>query len=241
MNVYRIVIGDDDKEFLRAAEAVADKCMTEEGLVREEDFTVQCFAEAGPLMDALAEEEDSCRLLLLDVEFGPDNGLAVASALREKGLPFSLIYITSHRDFVFDSFDTHPLHYLLKPLDEEKLRQLIREDHRRCCQDARLYLKQGGKHLSVAYQDIYAVEAAQHRTLIHLQNSAEEWAGTLTALSSKLPGWCFCQCHKSYYVNLTHVTELVRYEARLSNGQVIPISKRFYKSAIERYIAFLKN
>ena len=37
------------------------------------------------------------------------------------------------------------------------------------------------------------------------------------------------------------MTEMVRYEARLENGEIIPVSKRLYKSAIEQFIAFLKN
>lgn len=65
--------------------------------------------------------------------------------------------------------------------------------------------------------------------------------GSLAQITPSLPAWHFCRCHNSFFVNLAHVTELVRYEARLDNGAVIPVSKRFYKPAVEQYIAFLKN
>lgn len=65
--------------------------------------------------------------------------------------------------------------------------------------------------------------------------------GSLTELASKLPARHFCRRHNSFLINLAHVAELVRYEARLDNGAVIPVSKRLYKSAVEQYIAFLKN
>jgi len=239
--MYRIAIGDDDLVFLQKAEGLASGCLEAEGLKRGEDFEVDCYSAAPSLLSALRVEKDRYQLLLLDVEFGGDNGLAVAASLRESKAEFSLIYITSHRDYVFDSFDTRPLHYLLKPVDGEKLSALIREDCRRRYQDVRLCLKVGGKHISLAYQDLYAVESAQHRVLLHLKDGMEEWNGPLRTLAMELPGWCFCRCHNSYFVNFTHVTELVRYEARLRNGEVIPVSKRFYKSAMERYIAFLRN
>jgi len=239
--MYRIAIGDDDSEFLQKAEGLVSRCLEADGLKRGTDFDIDGYCAALPLIDTLKGNKDRYQLLLLDVEFGGDNGLKVAASLRESNAEFSLIYITNHRDYVFDSFDTRPLHYLLKPVDEEKLTALVREDCRRRYLDRRLYLKAGGKHISLAYQDIFAVESAQHRVFLHLRDSTEEWNGPLRTLAPELPGWCFCQCHNSYFVNFTHVTELVRYEARLENGEVIPVSKRFYKSAIERYIAFLKN
>lgn len=239
--MYRVAIGDDDPQFLKEAEQITTRFMEENHLQPGIDYAIETHATAAPLLTALEADPKHYQLILLDVKFGADNGLNVASALRQHSSSFSLIYITSHRDFVFDSFDTHPLHYLLKPLNADKLTSLLREDYRRHCQDVRLYLKSGGKHISLAYQDLYAAEAALHKVLLHLRDSTETWSGSLSELAPALPGWCFCRCHNSFFVNLTHVTELVRYEARLDNGAVIPISKRFYKPAIAQYIAFLKN
>jgi len=240
-SVYRIAIGDDDPMFLQHTEQLATATMEADGLVRGEDYEITCFDTVPLLMKAIREESGGCQLLLLDVEFGRENGLTVAADLRQHQATFSLIYITSHRDYVFDSFDTRPLHYLLKPVDEEKLKALIREDCRRQYLDTRLYLKAGSKHISLLYQDLYAVESAQHKVFFHLKSGTEEWTGSLRTLAPRLPVWCFGRCHNSYYINLAHVTEFVRYEARLDNGEIIPVSKRFYKSAMEQYIAFLRN
>lgn len=239
--MYCIAIGDDDPIFLKDIEALVSRCLETEGLRRGTDFDVSCYSSAPSLLAALEKEQGRCQLLLLDVEFGRDNGLTVAASLRRGQAEFSLIYITNHREYVFDSFDTRPLHYLLKPVDGEKLADLIREDWRRKYFDAHILLKAGGRHISLAYRDLYAVESAQHRVFLHLKDHTEEWTGSLRTLAPELPGWCFCRCHNSYFINLTHVTELVRYEAQLDNGRVIPVSKRFYKSAMEQYIAFLKN
>ncbi|MCI8843946.1 MAG: response regulator transcription factor [Oscillospiraceae bacterium] len=239
--MYRIAIGDDDLQFLKDFKAIVSRCMEAEHLRLGEDYAIDCYPSAPPLMSALKARKDRYQLILLDVRFGPDNGLTMAATLRESGAAFSLIYVTNHRDYVFNSFDTRPLHYLLKPVNEEKLSELVREDYRRRYQDVRLYLKSGARHTSLAFQNIVAVEAALHRVFLHLRDgTSAEWNGTLKELAPQLPGWCFCRCHNSYFVNLAHVTEMVRYEARLDNGKNIPISKRYYKPAIEHYIAFLK-
>lgn len=213
--MYRVAVVDDDPGAQEALSGIVSRCLEGEGLRGGMDYAVDRHSSSAPLLARLKGKEDYYQLILLDVELGEENGIQVAAALRELDPRFSLIYITSHRDYVFDSLDTRPRHYLLKPVDEAKLAELVREDHRHRYQDGRLYLKAGGKHTSVAYGDIYAVEAALHRVFLHLKGEKEEWSGSLT--------------------------ELVRYEARLDNGEVIPVSKRLYKSAVEQYIAFLKN
>lgn len=239
--MYRIAIGDDDPRALEELNGIVSQCLEAEGLRLGTDYAVECHSSVSPLLARLEADGDYYQLILLDVELGEENGIHVATALRKNDAQFSLIYVTRYREYVFDSFDTQPLHYLLKPVDEDKLAQLVREDYRRRYQDGRLYWKAGGKHTSLAYGDIYAAEAALHRVILHRKDGREEWNGSLTELASKLPAWRFCRCHNSFLLNLTHVIELVRYEARLDNGQVIPVSKRFYKSAVEQYIAFLKN
>lgn len=239
--MYRIAIGDDDPRFLEAAAATAAACMDADGLERGADYEIDVYPEAQPLLNALRQDKDRYQLLLLDIDFGGENGLALAARLREELAEFSLIYVSNYRDYVFDSFDTRPLHYLLKPLDGEKLGSLLREDYRGRADSARLFLKAGGKRLSLAYRDIYAVESAQHRVLFHLREETAEWNSPLVSLAPELPKQYFCRCHNSYYVNLAHVTELVRYEARLDDGRTVPVSKQFYKSAIEQYFAYLRH
>lgn len=239
--MYRIAIGDDDPIFLQETGSFVAQSMDADGLERGVDYDITFYSAAPPLLDALRQDRERYQLLILDVEFGADNGIRTASALRDIQAEFGLIYVTSHREYVFQSFDTRPLHYLLKPVDKKKLVSLIWEDYQRRYLDAQLYLKKGGKHLALSFSSIYAVEASSHRVLLYLREYTEEWSSSFRALTPKLPGWCFCQCHNSYFINLTHVTELARYEARLDNGQVIPISKRFYKSVIQQYITFLEH
>lgn len=239
--MYRVVIGDDDGVFLRELEETVLACLRADGLERGEDFEVVSFQSPEALMDALGKPGEGVSLLLLDIEFGAESGLELAARLRERDGDFSLVYITAHEDYVFDSFDTRPLHYLLKPPRREKLAALLREDYRRRVRDGRLYVKSGGRHLSVPFRDIYAVEATQHKVLLHTGEGPVDCAGPMSALTPQLPGWCFCQCHFSYFINLSHVTALVRYEATLDNGAVIPVSRRFYRSVFEQYLSFLKK
>lgn len=239
--MYRIAIGDDDPVFLKELEECVCTCLVSDGLERDEDFQLTAFRRPEALLEALLTEGKSVQLLLLDIEFGTANGLELAARLRERDGGFSLIYITTHDDYVFDSFDTRPLHYLLKPLQTEKLAALLREDYRRQTQDDRLNIKSGGRYLSLPFGEIYAVESCQHSVLLHTPRGVVKCPGPLSALAPKLPRWRFCQCHFSFFVNVAHIVQLTRAEVMLDNGERIPVSRRFYRSAFDQYLSFLQR
>ena len=54
-------------------------------------------------------------------------------------------------------------------------------------------------------------------------------------------GIYFIQCHKSYAVNLMHISQLEKYEIILKNGTRLPISQSKYMETKSRYVDFLEN
>ena len=200
---------------------------------------METFSRPEPLRDKLLADRDACQLLLLDIRLEEESGLELAKTLREHQVDCSLIYVTSYQDYVFQSFETHPLHYLVKPIDREWLAGALRYDYRRRYRDARVFLKCGGRQTAIRLEDIYALEAAQHKVRVWLEGRYEMWSGTLSALEEQLPTYCFCRCHSGFILNLSHVRELVRYEARMDNGSAVPVSKRLYPEVLRRHIACL--
>ena len=59
--------------------------------------------------------------LLLDIEMGNMNGMELARNLRAKGDMLPIIFITGYSEFMQDGYDVEALHYLLKPVDKNKL------------------------------------------------------------------------------------------------------------------------
>lgn len=74
---------------------------------------------------------------------------------------------------------------------------------------------------------------------IHLENGEchlfyGKFAEVLPAL-----GAGFCQCHKSYVVNLAKVREVRRYVFCMKGGEMLPVSQKKYRQAkeqVDRYI-----
>ena len=124
--MYRIVIGDDDAPFLKEITERMEQIMSGDALTRGQEYEIVPFADPSALYQKLAAKPDYCQLLLLDVEFAEKNGIKIAERLRELGVDCGLIYITCHRDYVYDCFGTRPLWYLVKPVDWDKLAEIVR-------------------------------------------------------------------------------------------------------------------
>lgn len=242
--MYEIVIVDDEEIFLNQVHEKVNQIMTDIGLVPDIDFHIAGYQDPDEFKEALLSEEDSCHLLLMDVEFKDreQNGLDLARELREEGIDCSLVFMTFHRDYVFDSFEMKPLWYLLKPLDWDKLKDIIMTDYEESYCSTVLDLKIGRDLLSLPFKSIIAMEAVSHHVRVWMDDQRSlEWNGTLSKLEQELSGWYFCKCHNSYLINLTQVSELLKTEVKMKNGLSFPVSRRYYPSALKQYFSLLKK
>ncbi len=237
--MYRIVIGDDDRSFLKKTEESIQKIMEADGMAPDRDFSVESYDSPPLLWDRITGNGENCHMLLLDVKYADENGMEIAKRLRSQGHDLSLVYISDYKDYVFDCFETKPLWYLLKPLDEKKLAEILRYDYRQRYRQANLKLKIGSCYINIPYHDIYAMESNAHQVYIWLSEEMKKWNGALLTIREQIPGGIFVQCHKSFLVNLSHIREFRNDEVLMDNGHSFPVSRRFYKAALEQYLIWL--
>lgn len=238
--MYRIAICDDDSIFSDYLHENIKKIMNENGLVQGTDYDIEQFNEAAGLQHMIRRNPNGYQLLLLDIELPGENGMDIARTFREQQVTSSIIFITVHRDYIYECFDTQPLWYLLKPLDYEKFRKILLDDYRRNYAKARLAVKIEGRQMAIPFHEIYALESTQHRTRIWLSEKFYDWNGALSALKPQLPAFCFCQSHNSYMINLSHVKEILRADVLMDNNRSFPVSRRYHDQTLEKYFNYLR-
>ena len=67
------------------------------------------------------EDDADWDLLLLDIEMGAIDGVTLARQLRRSNETVQIIFITGYSDYIAEGYEVSALHYLLKPLQPEKL------------------------------------------------------------------------------------------------------------------------
>ncbi len=71
------------------------------------------------------EEEKDFDILLLDIEMDGQNGVELAKEIRRNNDVVQIVFITGFPDYMDQGYEVDALHYLLKPVCEEKLYDVL--------------------------------------------------------------------------------------------------------------------
>ena len=185
--------------------------------------------------------DKSCDLLLLDIEMGDMNGMELARKLRNNGDMLPIIFITGYSEFMQDGYDVEALHYLLKPVDKDKLFAVLDRYASRHKTDNRAIFPCGDETVSINTDDIAYLEAFGKKTQITLRNGKEIICSCgLSAVVEKLNSG-FISCHRSYVVNIGYIRSISKTEITLDSGQKIPLSRRLYDSVNKAFIEYYRE
>ena len=222
--MYEIAVCDDDAAF--AASFQAQLTRTLESMGAEARITV--YPEPAGLRDAI-ESGVRYHLLFLDVLFAEtEQGLRLASALRSIGCGADVVFMSTSPDYAAASFDAAPLHYLVKPVAEEKLRTALARFLDKNAPSL-FHFDTARRHLQIPLSEITYFEIFLREIVIHKTNGEKmTCAGTLKEIEDHLPPHLFVRPHRSYLVNLDHISEISRYQIRLTTGEAIPVSRKLY-------------
>ena len=147
-------------------------------------------------------------ILLLDIKLEQEkNGIAIARKLRQRGFHGILILITAASEYALEGYQVETFRYLMKPLKKEVFFGALTDalgklqfDNLKVsffCKGIRHYLR---------VDDILMVESYYHICRIHTQGQVLETTESLRSIWDRLPKNHFACPHRSFLVNLAHVT-----------------------------------
>lgn len=229
--MYKIALCDDDERFTSRFTPLLEQLLREKGA----DWQLSRFTDTGELLRSV-ESGGEYDLLFLDIVFGTEQGIRLARTLRERRYGAEIVFVTSSPDFAVEGYDAAPLHYLIKPVDREKLETALdRFLEKRAPQVVRFDTPRGLLQLRLA--DILYFEIYSHDIVIHVAGGRREsCVGSLKELEALLPRQSFVRPHRSYLVNLDHIAAMSRYHIRLTSGETVPVSKNLYQQVQGAFI-----
>lgn len=218
--MYEIAICDDDRAFMSELEALLHELLSERGT----DCHVTQFLDPSALLSAL-EQGMCCDLLFQDIFFGKEKGFRCAQILRGRNLDMELVFVTTSKDYAVDAYSVRALHYLLKPVSRTELMRAL--DHflkQRTPRMLHLTTPQGTLRIPLA--EVLYFEIYNHTIVIHLLDGASKsWRGSLQELEVILPPDQFVRTHRSFLVNLEHISEINHNQILLTTGDTLPVSR----------------
>lgn len=156
------------------------------------------------------------------------SGMELAHELRRRRDRVSIVFVTGCEEYLEEGYGVQPVHFLLKPVTRERLSEALRADRELNHSPKTVTLQRGGRLLRLALSDIYYVETGvKHNVKIVTPAHAHLFPASLSYMEQALPAEQFVRCHKSYLVNLEHVTEVGRTAVRLDSGEEVPVGRKY--------------
>lgn len=233
----RVAICDDEA----AQRALLEKQLTKWARQQNIELTVLPFPNAESFVYAW-EEDKAFDLLILDIEMGKCNGMELAKQIRGSDEQIPILFITGYDKYMAQGYEVEALHYLLKPVREEKFFEVMNRLQRKQKPEEKLFFQGEDGALSLPLSHIWYVEAFGHRSVIH--SNTQEWhlRQSISEVERILSGHHrYVRCHRSYLVNLRRVSYILKSEIVLDNEQRLPLSRQLAKDVNQAFLRNYKN
>lgn len=229
--MYRIAICEDEKYILEELRKKVQEYIKQKQLTAN----VQIYMSGEDFL----KEKTPHDIVLLDMMLPGISGIEVAKQIYHKSC---IIFITFYEKYALDAFDVNAVHYLIKPVTDERLYLALDRAVSRLEQiDYKmLTLVKAGKTQIIHIHDILYCEVFNHQVIIHTMQKKYDFSGTLDMLENELDGGFF-RCHRSFIINMRCVVGREEGVAIISNGDRILISRRKQAEFMQKLLKFLKR
>lgn len=220
----RIAVLDDEKIFCDMIKGVI--------LRHKPDIEVDTFMSVKSLLNTMDHQYD---LLLLDIEMPQTNGIDFAKHFKGR-FPY-IVYVTSHDECVYDSFDTNILGFVLKSQLEDKLIQTIDRvlEH----QEDIVVLPTTLGDKSIAIDQILYFYIDESGAIVAVTNQKNYCMNvkSLKQLYKLLDENKFCFANRRELVNVKHIVRIYRqfHHLMMSDERRIEVSKRRWRIVLDKY------
>lgn len=172
-------------------------------------------------------------VLFLDIMMPEIDGISLARELRELDEDMLIVFITSKIEFMQTGYEVKAFRYLLKDQIDTGLPKIRKDIEKELLDRADTYFTYEFERKTYRYpcRDILYLESNLRRIILHTNRDTAALYGKLDDLAIKYP--MFVRVHKSFLVNRRHIRSISAGMVVLSNGDVLPISRKYADSLEE--------
>jgi len=189
-------------------------------------------------------------IYFLDIKMKEVSGMDIAKYIRQKQeeknrIKSIIIFITGYDQYMNEAFDVSAFHYLMKPINEEKFHDVfgraikelsaIEEQTKRY-----ILVKSSDIQQKVYIRDIYYIESANKKVIIHTKEGVLESYGKMGELEQIL-GSSFYRCHRCYLVNMEKIISYNADTIKVVSGDKLILAQKKYNDFIKQYMKYAKN
>ena len=219
--MVKIGICDDESEMRKPLRQILEQVLQLQGV----EYLIS-ESESGEELTAGISCLD-IDILFLDIEMRSLDGIETAKLLRKKGMKSIIIFVTAYPDFVFQVYEVHAFHYILKPYRKEKIEEVLRQALHELDLSKEQYfvIEQKARVIRIPLSQTIAFQSDRRKVEALLEEDFVAFYGRIDEVCRELPS-CFIRIHNRYIVNLNYVTTLEK-DRCILGSRSFPVSRAF--------------
>ncbi|MDE7250641.1 MAG: LytTR family DNA-binding domain-containing protein [Lachnospiraceae bacterium] len=208
-----------------------------------QDMKIPCIIRQFQSGRELLQASESFDIVFLDIIMHDLDGMKTAQIFREKVSDKILIFVSSSREYVFDAYDVEAFQYLLKPVDDRKLKNVLQKAvlKTESCSQEFIIVSRERQKKKLFLDDIYYFEIKGRIVDVHGPEGIFTYYEQIGELENKLRDKGFFRCHRGYLINLKYVDGYNRQEVIMENGENIVIAKRRYDEFVQEVLKVMRE
>ena len=222
--IYKIGICDDSKEDTGYVSDLLKKWAAQ----RQVSIQAECFPSAESFLFQYAEDKNY-DILLLDIEMGQMDGVTMARQIRRDNETVQIVFITGYSEYISEGYEVAALHYLLKPVNEEKLCTVLDRAVEKLRRSERcLTVTLSGEMVRIPLHEIRYLDVQQNYVTIHGKEdyTVKKSLGEFEKLLDEE----FFRLGRGGIVNLAYISRVAKTDVYLKDGSVLPLPRGRYEA-----------
>ena len=229
----RIAICDDEEMYRIQLKSVLDKILV------NADCDIETFADGNRLSEAFAQEPYD--LVFLDIEMPAVDGITLARHLRAKSEKVFIVFLTGHVEYALEGYEVNALRYLTKPVDIDKLKEVIRYVQDKQGSGRQIIVKEDGEQLLIDIADVIYMESMNQNVRIVTAKGEHVIRYNIGDFEQQLAGDGFFRIHRGYLVALAKVKKLAKNDVIMEDGTTLPVSRSNIKPLKDALYAYVEE
>ena len=229
----RIAICDDEEQYRVQLRALLSK-------IGGADAVIESFHDGKDLLAGF--DRDPYDIVFLDIEMPGMDGITLARNLRNKSEDVLIVFLTGHVEYAIEGYEVNALRYLTKPVQVDKLREVLNYASSRNSSQRQLIVKEEGEELVINIADIIYFEAQNQNVKIYTCKGDHGVRYNIGDFEEQLKEDGFFRTHRGYLVSLARIKKLVKCDVYLDSGSsevCVPVSRsntKLLKDALYSYV-----
>lgn len=229
----RIAICDDEERYRVELKTILDKILI------NAEYDIDTFDNGNRLTESFAAQ--AYDLVFLDIEMPAVDGITLAKRLRSVSEKVFIVFLTGHVEYAIEGYEVNALRYLTKPVDVEKLKEVIRYVQERQGSSRQIIIKEDGEEYLIDINDIIYMESENQNVRIITSKGEHSIRYNIGDFEDQLRNDGFFRIHRGYLISLSKVKKLSKNDVIMDGDIILPVSRSNVKPLKEALYAYVEG